>query len=37
MKTSELESVFNKVADLKACNFIKKGTPGLVFLKTAFS
>ena len=35
MKASELESIFNKVADLKTCNFIKKETPRLVFLRTA--
>ena len=30
MKTPVLESLFNKVAGLKACNFIKK-TPTQVF------
>ena len=43
MKTSVLESLFNKSADLKACNVIKKDTPTQMFpvntanfLRTAF-
>ena len=34
-KTPVLESLFNKVADLKACNFIKKRLQGK-FLRAAF-
>ena len=30
-KTPALESLFNKVADLKVCNFIKKETPPQLF------